>query len=425
MDSDSDWDSLTAGISAVKTNKSVKAAASPSKMTNSKYQSPTGPNIKPTPPDQTSKRIDIKRGRDEHKDGFQAVELVDQSHKEKNNNKSNKKSKKANAPLEKETLPYTNFQVDTEKGKPKNVSIAKKTGGKQYEEETNENTNNDTDNDTNNSWDNDDYENTENIMQNNGKSLYKESLYDPQMKKQQVKVVNRENNSYKRTVKKSSVPFQNQHQEETRSNIELNNKQMVVSQHVKSPVNDSYITLEANNQQYVAHLPQDKTDNDSFKLVEKRFYYEELDHHYHRVTISNEALTPKYADKAEKYMQRCWQEIFGLLRILIDFVLIFLIELLKFISKSIVQKLLRGLTLCVGDLILKPLLSSIYNSLIQPVFVLLWNVFNGVRILLQPLLTVLNEALTPIANLLKAFRLFEYSNNNNNNNVGRLPVKEI
>ena len=99
-----------------------------------------------------------------------------------------------------------------------------------------------------------------------------------------------------------------------------------------------------------------------------------------------------------------------MLRIIANLAIIFILELFKFLLVTFVQKLTIGLIVLMGDYLLKPVLSNFFNSLIQPVFIFILNLFLGLKRLLRPVTAIIADVLEPVSNLLKSFRLFEYKN---------------
>ena len=114
--------------------------------------------------------------------------------------------------------------------------------------------------------------------------------------------------------------------------------------------------------------------------------------------------------RIERHIHRGWEEAFGVLRIIANVAIIFILELFKFLLVTFVQKLVIGLIVLMGDYFLKPVLSNLFNSLIQPVFIFILNLFLGLKRLLRPVTAIIGDVLEPVTNLLKSFRLFEYKN---------------
>ncbi|XP_050785973.1 uncharacterized protein LOC127037871 isoform X2 [Gopherus flavomarginatus] len=112
-------------------------------------------------------------------------------------------------------------------------------------------------------------------------------------------------------------------------------------------------------------------------------------------------------DHSEKVIQQNLREFFGLLRILVNVVFIFLVELVRFLGKSVFQVLVVGLLTTAGDHVLKPFLVAVFNSLLQPLLLFLLNVLCSVRNLAYPLIDILKGICLQLAVVLQAFRLVE------------------
>lgn len=92
-------------------------------------------------------------------------------------------------------------------------------------------------------------------------------------------------------------------------------------------------------------------------------------------------------------------------------VTLFLIELVNFLSRSFIEILVAGLLTAIGDHVLKPLLATLFNSLLQPIMIFQLNIFTGIRNLLNPLIDIIRRLIMQIAALLHAFRLVEVTFN--------------
>ena len=106
-------------------------------------------------------------------------------------------------------------------------------------------------------------------------------------------------------------------------------------------------------------------------------------------------------------MQRGFQEFFGVLRIIVTFAVLLVVELYKFVLRYIFQPLVIGVLVTSGDHVIKPLFSAIFNGFIQPTLILLWNSFVGLRNALGPVIDILRGLAQLIALILKAFRLVD------------------
>ncbi|XP_028396066.1 uncharacterized protein LOC114520061 [Dendronephthya gigantea] len=130
--------------------------------------------------------------------------------------------------------------------------------------------------------------------------------------------------------------------------------------------------------------------------------------HFHIKEDNPRPAITDIADKSEMVFQRLWREVFGVLQILLNFFIIFILEFFKTILQS-VRYLLMGILYTTGDQFIKPVLAAVFNNIIQPVSVLLLNVFSIVTNLLQPILALTREVLSQVAIPLQAFRLFVFN----------------
>ena len=79
----------------------------------------------------------------------------------------------------------------------------------------------------------------------------------------------------------------------------------------------------------------------------------------------------------------------------------------RFVSVALLRPLIVGLLTGLSDGLLKPVLSVGFNSLIQPVAALLYNVGVALKLIVAPLADSVSLILTPIGHLLRSFRLVE------------------
>ncbi|XP_055509254.1 uncharacterized protein LOC129707869 isoform X1 [Leucoraja erinacea] len=125
----------------------------------------------------------------------------------------------------------------------------------------------------------------------------------------------------------------------------------------------------------------------------------------------NEACISNLADWSNDVIRHCWRELFAVVRILMNVVTLFLIELVNFLSRSFIEILVAGLLTAIGDHVLKPLLATLFNSLLQPIMIFQLNIFTAIRNLLNPLIDIIRRLIMQIAALLHAFRLVEVTFN--------------
>lgn len=146
----------------------------------------------------------------------------------------------------------------------------------------------------------------------------------------------------------------------------------------------------------------------SYKDDHRMYCFDYGNRHYYQPKKDHErAYMMKLAESSEKVIQQNLREFFGLLRILVNVVFIFLIELVRFLGKSVFQVLVVGLLTTAGDHVLKPFLVAVFNSLLQPLLLFLLNVLCSVRNLTYPLIDILKGICLQLAVVLQAFRLVE------------------
>ncbi|XP_071956398.1 uncharacterized protein [Antedon mediterranea] len=113
------------------------------------------------------------------------------------------------------------------------------------------------------------------------------------------------------------------------------------------------------------------------------------------------------ADKSEKLVRRGIQEVFAAFRILVDFIIILVLETIRFLAYNILQTLIVGVFTVLGDYLLKPILTGLFNSILQPISTFVYNVAVATRTVMVPVGDTLKIIFTPLIMLVKAFRLFE------------------
>lgn len=155
--------------------------------------------------------------------------------------------------------------------------------------------------------------------------------------------------------------------------------------------------------------------------VEERYAYENAVRDYHSTYASKEAKMPLIADRIETGTQRWVQEFFGTLQILVDFLVIFIVEMARFLFRQFGRKLVGGLITVFGDSLLKPVLTALFNHIIQPMLILVWNMMHAVRKLVEPVFMMTREILSQFAMVLRAFRIVAWNRDDNEAS----PVKSV
>ncbi|XP_063980291.1 uncharacterized protein LOC135164135 isoform X2 [Diachasmimorpha longicaudata] len=139
---------------------------------------------------------------------------------------------------------------------------------------------------------------------------------------------------------------------------------------------------------------------------------------YYRTTDAIPLLTTeKFADKTDQAATRFWAEFFGTINIGITFITAFLLQLLRFILYSLIRPLTIGIIQLLSDYFIKPLLTIIFNALIQPVLILLYNIATSLRDLCEPIAEAIGFFIRELSRLFQAIRLIEINRNVTNGNI--------
>ncbi|GFO50676.1 sarcosine dehydrogenase, mitochondrial-like protein [Plakobranchus ocellatus] len=137
------------------------------------------------------------------------------------------------------------------------------------------------------------------------------------------------------------------------------------------------------------------------------FYFEEGSPHFVEVEDDDVgAFLPGKIEELERLFRRVWREVFAVLRVITSFFVLFVSELLRFLLHSVVRTLVLDTVVALGDQLLKPLLTVLYNAVLQPVFAITWNICNSVFHAVDPLIRLSGVVLSQVAMVLGAFRLF-------------------
>ncbi|XP_064602955.1 uncharacterized protein LOC135468558 isoform X2 [Liolophura sinensis] len=142
----------------------------------------------------------------------------------------------------------------------------------------------------------------------------------------------------------------------------------------------------------------------------KRYLYQfdQSNMQYYEVEdVSSSSVMPRLAEKVEKVAERGFQELFGCLKIVFICVVLFTVELMKFLFRTVLGPILSGFISAVGDHLLKPVFAGLFNSLLHPTFALLWNILASLHNALGPLLQITREMVSQLALLFAACRLVQ------------------
>lgn len=114
------------------------------------------------------------------------------------------------------------------------------------------------------------------------------------------------------------------------------------------------------------------------------------------------------ADKTEECNTKFWAEIFGTCHIGVSFVTSFLLQLLRFTLYSIIRPLTIGFIQLSSDYFFKPFLATLFNAVIQPPLIFIYNICTSLRDICDPLAEGMGYFIKEVATLFKACRLVDY-----------------
>ncbi|XP_001353015.1 uncharacterized protein [Drosophila pseudoobscura] len=113
------------------------------------------------------------------------------------------------------------------------------------------------------------------------------------------------------------------------------------------------------------------------------------------------------ADRATTYATHFWAELFGLLHIVVAFVVAFILQGYRFVLYSLVNTLIVGLLHLTSDYLLKPVLTTLFNGFLQPPLIFVYNILCSMRDITEPLGDGLGHFLKPLATVCGSIRLID------------------
>lgn len=119
--------------------------------------------------------------------------------------------------------------------------------------------------------------------------------------------------------------------------------------------------------------------------------------------LLSDNLAKRTSDCATKF----WAEFYGSVHIVFAVIVAFLLQTLRFIMYSFVRAIVIGVLQIIGDYLIKPLLTILFNGFLQPPLILARNLFTSISEMLEPIARSISQFLKPIADTLQAFRLVE------------------
>ncbi|XP_051172406.1 uncharacterized protein LOC127288794 [Leptopilina boulardi] len=142
------------------------------------------------------------------------------------------------------------------------------------------------------------------------------------------------------------------------------------------------------------------------------YYFDHGNSAYFQTTDSPPILaTEKCADKTENAATRFWAEIFAVAHIGCAFFTAFILQFIRFILHSTIRPLTVGILQMFADYFIKPMLSILFNALIQPFLIFFYNITTSIKDLCEPIAEAIGFFLREAANFLRAFRIVEINQN--------------
>ncbi|XP_018571413.1 uncharacterized protein LOC108911062 [Anoplophora glabripennis] len=138
------------------------------------------------------------------------------------------------------------------------------------------------------------------------------------------------------------------------------------------------------------------------------YYFDRGDSNYLKTTDSPPVvLTENLAERTEAYTTRFWAEIFGTLHIGVSFGISFVLQLFRFFLYSLFRPLTVGLVQLGTDYFLKPCIATLFNAIVQPPLIFLYNVCASLRDVCRPIAEGMGYFLKETATAIKAFRIID------------------
>lgn len=99
----------------------------------------------------------------------------------------------------------------------------------------------------------------------------------------------------------------------------------------------------------------------------------------------------------------------------VAFCISFILQLFKFLLYSIFRPLSVGLMQLGSDYFFKPCLTTLFNGIVQPILIFLYNIATSVRDLFDPVAECCGYFFKELAVLCRSIRLFNYHSCGKNN----------
>ncbi|KAK9885656.1 hypothetical protein WA026_012420 [Henosepilachna vigintioctopunctata] len=138
------------------------------------------------------------------------------------------------------------------------------------------------------------------------------------------------------------------------------------------------------------------------------YYFDHGNASYLRTTDNPPLIrTEIVADQSEECNTKFWGEIFGSVHIGTSFITAFILQFLRFLLQSIIRPLTVGLIQILSDYFLKPCLATIFNAIVQPPLIFLYNVSTSLRDICDPISEGIGYFIREISVVCKSCRLIE------------------
>ncbi|XP_057662091.1 uncharacterized protein LOC130897323 isoform X2 [Diorhabda carinulata] len=142
------------------------------------------------------------------------------------------------------------------------------------------------------------------------------------------------------------------------------------------------------------------------------YYFDHGCASYFRTTDRSPVIaTEDFAEKTEAYTTKFWAEIFGSFNIGCSFLISLILQFVRFFLYSILRPLTVGLIQLISDYFFKPILTTLFNAVIQPVLIFFYNIVTSLRDICDPLAEAIGYFFREFAVLIRAFRIIEVNSN--------------
>ncbi|KAJ8913439.1 hypothetical protein NQ315_017183 [Exocentrus adspersus] len=192
---------------------------------------------------------------------------------------------------------------------------------------------------------------------------------------------------------------------QTKDQKNINNEQL--SKEVLVEHRESNVTFEKNSKNGNQKTVYTESEKDATRV--DVYYFDHGDAGYLKTTDSPPVVTTEHlAERTEAYTTRFWAEIFGTLHIGVSFCISFVLQLFRFLLYSLFRPLTVGLIQLGTDYFLKPCIAILFNAIVQPPLIFLYNVSTSFRDICRPLAEAMGFFLREMAVGIRAFRIIDF-----------------